>query len=131
MSNTEALAQWLSEQPGVVGVHHPALKSSPYFERAKALYPHGAGSILTFELAGGREAGKSFLNSVKLSSRLVNLGDAKTSVTHPASTTHSQLDEVGLKAAGVSPGTVRVSVGIEHIEDIKEDFAQALASARV
>ncbi|MEM7738264.1 MAG: O-acetylhomoserine aminocarboxypropyltransferase/cysteine synthase [Deinococcota bacterium] len=126
IANTEALAQWLSKHPKVTTVHHPSLASSPYHERAKAQYPHGAGGILTFEIEGGREAGKAFLNSVKLSSRLVNLGDAKTSVTHPASTTHSQLDEAGLKAAGIGAGTVRASVGIEHIDDIIEDFAQAL-----
>lgn len=130
VENTEKLAVWLSEQAGVAGVHHPSLPSSPYHARAKANYPRGAGSILTFELDGGREAGKVFLNSVKLASHLVNLGDAKTSVTHPASTTHSQLDEAGLKAAGIGSGTVRVSVGTEHIEDIKEDFAQALEKAK-
>ena len=130
IQNTEALAQWLAEQPTVTTVHHPSLPSSPYHERARQHYPNGAGSILTFELEGGRDAGKTFLNSVKLASHLVNLGDAKTSVTHPASTTHSQLDEAGLGAAGISPGTVRVSVGLEHIDDLKEDFTQALAAAR-
>jgi O-acetylhomoserine (thiol)-lyase len=130
VSNAERLAAWLAEQPGVTTVHHPSLPSSPYHARAKRDFPKGAGSVLTFELAGGREAGKAFLNAVKLASRLVNLGDAKTSVTHPASTTHSQLDEAGLRAAGVGSGTVRVSVGIEHIDDILEDFSQALAAAR-
>jgi len=130
IENTEALASWLAEQGSVSSVHHPSLSNSPYHERAKAHYPNGAGGFLTFELEGGRDAGKAFLNSVKLSSRLVNLGDAKTSVTHPASTTHSQLDEAGLKSAGIGAGTVRVSVGLEHIDDIKEDFAQALKAAR-
>ena len=130
IENTERLAQWLSEQGSVVGVHHPSLSSSPYHQRAKEHYPNGAGSIITFELDGGREAGKTFLNNVKLASHLVNLGDAKTSVTHPASTTHSQLDEAGLKAAGIGSGTVRVSVGIEHIDDIIADFTQALEAAR-
>ncbi|MCA9835548.1 MAG: aminotransferase class V-fold PLP-dependent enzyme [Trueperaceae bacterium] len=130
MENTEKLASWLAEQPNVVSVHHPSLPSSPYHARAKAQFPKGAGSIITFELEGGRDAGKAFLNNVKLASRLVNLGDAKTSVTHPASTTHSQLDEAGLKAAGIGAGTVRVSVGIEHIDDILEDFAQALEKAK-
>lgn len=130
IQNTEALASWLAEQASVSSVHHPSLPNSPYHERAKAHYPSGAGGFLTFELEGGREAGKAFLNSVKLSSRLVNLGDAKTSVTHPASTTHSQLDEAGLTSAGIGAGTVRVSVGLEHIDDIKEDFLQALKAAR-
>ena len=130
VQNTEALAKWLTEQDGVTGVHHPSLPSSPYHERAKEHYPNGAGSILTFEVEGGREAGKTFLNSVQLASHLVNLGDAKTSVTHPASTTHSQLDEAGLKAAGIGAGTLRVSVGLEHIDDLTDDFAQALQAAR-
>ncbi len=129
MENTEKLARWLEGQPGVVNVHHPSLPSSPYFGRAKRDFPRGAGSVLTFELVGAREAGKAFLNGVKLASRLVNLGDAKTSVTHPASTTHSQLDAAGLSAAGVGPGMVRVSVGLEHIDDILEDFAQAIEAA--
>ena len=128
MENTEKLAQWLSTQQGIFNVNHPSLQSSPYHERAKRDFPKGAGSMITFEIEGGREAGKTFLNNVKLASRLVNLGDAKTSVTHPASTTHSQLDEEGLKAAGVGASTVRVSVGLEHIDDITEDFAQALAA---
>ncbi len=130
VDNTEKLAKWLDQQAGVSKVHHPSLPSSPYHERAKADYPKGAGSILTFEVDGGREAGKLFLNNVKLSSHLVNLGDTKTSVTHPASTTHSQLDAAGLAAAGIGEGTIRVSVGIEHIDDIIEDFAQALAIAK-
>lgn len=130
ITNTESLAAWLEKQKGIKAVHHPSLKSSPYHQRAKSNFPRGAGSILTFELAGGREAGKIFLNNVKLASHLVNLGDAKTSVTHPASTTHSQLDEAGLKAAGIAAGTVRVSVGLEHIEDIKEDFSQAIAKSQ-
>ncbi len=111
-------------------VHHPSLPSNPYHERAKKDFPKGAGSMLTFEIEGGRNAGKALLNNVKLASRLVNLGDAKTSVTHPASTTHSQLDDEQLKAAGVDVSTVRVSVGLEHIDDITQDFAQALLIAR-
>ncbi len=130
IENAEKLAQWLTEQQGVFNVHHPSLPSNPYYERAKKDFSKGAGSILTFEIEGGRDAGKAFLNNVKLASRLVNLGDAKTSVTHPASTTHSQLDEEGLKAAGVEASTIRVSVGLEHIDDITEDFAQALMAAK-
>lgn len=130
VANTEALAAWLEKQKGVKSVHHPSLPSSPYYQLARRNFPRGAGGILTFELEGGREAGKKFLNSVKLASHLVNLGDAKTSVTHPASTTHSQLDEAALAAAGIGAGTVRVSVGIEHIEDLKADFAQAIETSQ-
>ncbi len=130
VANTEALAAWLEKQKGIKSVHHPSLPSSPYYQLARRNFPRGAGGILTFELEGGREAGKKFLNSVKLASHLVNLGDAKTSVTHPASTTHSQLDEAALAAAGIGAGTVRVSVGIEHIEDLKADFAQAIETSQ-
>lgn len=130
ISNTQQLAEWLVEQPGVASVNYPGLPDNPYFKRAQQHFPKGAGAFLTFELAGGVQAGKTFLNSVKLASNLVNLGDAKTSVTHPASTTHSQLNEEQLLAAGVEPGLIRIATGLEHIEDLKEDFAQALEAVR-
>ena len=130
IQNTQALAQWLLERPEVLSVNHPDLPSHKHHERAKAHYPNGSGGVLTFEIEGGFEAGKTFLNSVQLASRLVNLGDAKTSVTHPASTTHSQLHEHELQAAGVTPGLIRVATGLEHIDDLKEDFAQALSKSR-
>ncbi len=130
IENTRALVKWFSDQPGVTKVIYPELPSHPSYERALRDFPRGAGAILNFELEGGVEAGKAFLNALKLASRLVNLGDAKTSVTHPASTTHSQLDEAGLLAAGVTPGLIRISPGIEHIDDLIEDFAQALEVAR-
>ncbi len=130
ISNTEQLAQWLSDQPGVASVNHPSLPGHVSYERARELLPRGAGAFLTFELEGGLEAGKAFLNNVQLASRLVNLGDAKTSVTHPASTTHSQLSPEALAAAGVGAGSIRVAPGLEHIDDLKADFAQALEAAR-
>ena len=129
IQNTEALAAWLNERPEIASVNHPSLAGHPSHGIAKEQFPRGAGAFLTFDLKGGLEAGKAFLNNVQLAARLVNLGDAKTSVTHPASTTHSQLSEAELVAAGVGAGSVRVSVGLEHIDDIKEDFAQALAAA--
>jgi O-acetylhomoserine (thiol)-lyase len=127
VANTQRLAEWLLAQPQVAAVNYPGLPEHPHHARAKAHFPRGVGGILTFELRGGFEAGKRFLNALTLASRLVNLGDAKTSATHPASTTHSQLDEAGLRAAGVTPGQIRVSVGLEHIDDLTADFAQALA----
>ena len=130
MQNTHALAEWLLERPEVLSVNHPDLPSHKHFERAKQHYPNGAGGVLTFEIEGGTEAGKRFLNALQLASRLVNLGDAKTSVTHPASTTHSQLHEHELQAAGVTPGLIRIATGLEHIDDLKEDFAQALSKSR-
>jgi len=128
IQNTQALARWLQTQPGVRNVAHPDLEDHPDHARAKAHFPRGAGGVLTFELEGGVEAGQRFLDALQLCSRLVNLGDAKTSVTHPASTTHSQLTEAQLAAAGVAPGLIRIATGLEHIEDLKADLTQALAA---
>jgi len=130
VENTQRLAEWLTEQPGVNSVNYPGLPGHPRHAFAEEHYPKGPGAILTFEVVGGVEGGKRFIDALKLASNLVNLGDAKTSVTHPASTTHSQLDEAGLRAAGISAGMVRVSPGIEHIDDLIEDFDRALRAAR-
>jgi len=130
IANTRALVEWFGQQPGVTKVIYPELTSHPSYARAKSDFKRGPGAILNFELEGGAAAGKAFLNALKLASRLVNLGDAKTSVTHPASTTHSQLDEAGLASAGVSAGLIRISPGLEHIDDLIEDFDQALQAAR-
>lgn len=130
IENTQKLAEWLKLQPSVISVNYPGLLEHPYFDYGQKHFPRGVGSILTFEVEGGRDAGRTFLDNVQLASRLVNLGDAKTSVTHPASTTHAQLAPQALLAAGVSEGMVRVAVGLEHIADIEEDFAQALAKVQ-
>ncbi|MDR1834420.1 MAG: PLP-dependent transferase, partial [Fusobacteriaceae bacterium] len=105
------------------------LDSSPYKALREKYFPKGAGSIFTFELKGGREAGVKFIESLKLFSLLANVGDAKSLVIHPASTTHSQLSEKDLLDQGIEPGTIRLSVGIEHIDDILADLEQALAQA--
>ncbi len=130
VENTQKLAEWLTGQQGVFNVNYPGLAGHPQHAFAKEHYPRGAGAILTFEVEGGLQAGKTFLNSVKLASNLVNLGDAKTSVTHPASTTHSQLEEAELREAGITPALIRVAPGIEHIDDLLEDFDQALRACR-
>jgi O-acetylhomoserine (thiol)-lyase len=130
VENTLVLGEWLQRQPGVAGVNYPGLPGHPQYEWARRHFPKGPGGVLTFELDGGMEAGKAFLDAVRLASRLVNLGDAKTSVTHPASTTHSQLSPEELRAAGVTPGQIRVSTGIEHIDDIIDDFTLALEACR-
>lgn len=125
--NTLELARWLSNHPKVEKVTYPGLETHPDHETAKKYFRNNLfGGILTFEVKGGFEAGKKFINNVKLASLLANVGDAKTLVIHPASTTHSQLSEEEQITAGVSSGLIRVSVGIEHIDDIKEDFEQAL-----
>ncbi|WP_291429688.1 aminotransferase class V-fold PLP-dependent enzyme [Deinococcus sp.] len=127
--NTLALASWLAAHPDVARVTYPGLSNHPHYDRAQHYLPRGAGAVLTFELRGGRAAGEAFIQAVKLAQHVANVGDTRTLVIHPASTTHSQLSAEAQAAAGVTPGLVRVSVGIEHIDDIREDFAQALAAA--
>jgi O-acetylhomoserine (thiol)-lyase len=123
--NALALAHWLENHPQVTWVNYPGLPSHAYHERAKKYLKHGFGGVLTFGIQGGLEAGRTFINSVKLASHLANVGDAKTLVIHPASTTHQQLSEAEQRSAGVKPELIRVSVGLEHIDDIKADFEQA------
>ena len=125
VDNTLALAQWLEAHSQVEFVWYPGLQSSPYHELAKKYLPKGAGGILQFGIKGGIENGRKFIDSLKLISHLANMGDAKTLAIHPASTTHEQLSEEDQAAAGVLPNLVRISVGIEHIDDIKADFEQA------
>ncbi|MBD2169518.1 O-acetylhomoserine aminocarboxypropyltransferase/cysteine synthase [Calothrix membranacea FACHB-236] len=125
VSNALELAQWLEQQPQVAWVNYPGLIHHPYHQRAKKYLRNGFGGVLNFGIKGGLEAGKTFINNVKLASHLANVGDAKTLVIHPASTTHQQLNNDEQVSAGVTPDLVRVSVGIEHIDDIKEDFEQA------
>lgn len=127
VANALALAKWLEAHPKVEFVWYPGLESSPYYKLAKKYLPKGAGGVLNFGIKGGKEAGRKFIDSLKLVSHLANVGDAKTLAIHPASTTHEQLSEAEQKAAGVEPNLVRISVGIEHIDDIKADFEQAFA----
>jgi O-acetylhomoserine/O-acetylserine sulfhydrylase len=128
--NALALAKWLERHPQVSWVSYPGLESHAHHQRARKYLKHGFGPVLSFGIKGGLEAGKKWINAVKLSSNLANVGDAKTLVIHPASTTHSQLSEAEQKSAGVSPDGIRVSPGIEHIDDIKEDFEEAFAAAK-
>ena len=126
-SNALELAKFLQAHPAVSWVNFPGLPDHPYHEMAKKYCRPGMyGSILNFGVKGGMEAGRKLIDNVKLSSLLANVGDAKTLVIHPASTTHQQLSEEEQVSSGVAPDLVRVSVGIEHIDDIKEDFDQAL-----
>ena len=126
--NAMALALWLKQHPKVAHGSYPGLPDDPYHERAKQyLTGRGMGCMLMFSLNGGYDDAVNFINSLKLASHLANVGDAKTLVIHPASTTHQQLSEDEQASAGVTPTMVRVSVGLEHIDDIKEDFEQALS----
>ncbi len=127
IQNTRELATWLEGQAAVEFVWHPDLKNSPYNALAKKYFPRGAGGVLQFGIRGGLESGKQFINALKLVSHLANVGDAKTLAIHPASTTHEQLSGEEQTKAGVLPNLVRISVGLEHIDDIKADFAQAFA----
>jgi len=123
--NAQILAEWLEDHSCVEFVEYPGLISSPYHRLAVRYLDHGFGGILNFGIKGGKENAAKFIDSLKLASHLANVGDAKTLVIHPSSTTHEQLTENEQIAAGVLPNQVRVSVGIEHIEDIKADFEQA------
>lgn len=125
--NALALAEWLEQHPGVDYVWYPGLKSSPYHELAKKYLTNGFGGVLQFGVKGGKEKASQLINELKLASHLANVGDAKTLVIHPASTTHEQLSEAEQIASGVLPNMVRISAGIEHIDDIKADLEQALA----
>lgn len=128
LSNTKAVAEYLEGHAKVEKVNYPSLKSSPYNALANKYMPKGAGGVITFEIDGGVEAGKSFINSLQLISHLANVGDSKTLAIHPASTTHDQLTSEEQLNSGVTPGMVRLSVGIEHIDDIINDISQALGN---
>ncbi|MEO7393979.1 MAG: aminotransferase class I/II-fold pyridoxal phosphate-dependent enzyme, partial [Chitinophagaceae bacterium] len=127
VDNTMALAQWLEGHSSVEFVQYPGLKSSPYNELAKKYMFNGFGGVLNFGIKGKKENASKFIDSLKLASHLANVGDAKTLVIHPASTTHEQLSVEEQVASGVQPNQIRISVGIEHIEDIKADFEQAFS----
>jgi len=127
--NALAVAKHLEAHPGVEWVNYPALESSQYHSLAKKYLPNGAGALITFGIKGGFEAGKKFIDSLELFSLLANIGDAKSLVIHPASTTHQQLSESEQRDTGVTPELVRLSVGVEDIRDIIEDLDQALEVA--
>eukprot|EP00457_Paulinella_chromatophora_P002748 gb/GEZN01002753.1/.p1 GENE.gb/GEZN01002753.1/~~gb/GEZN01002753.1/.p1 ORF type:complete len:665 (+),score=116.41 gb/GEZN01002753.1/:31-2025(+) len=129
--NTQALAEWLQTQPEVTSVSYAGLPSHPSHKMGeKYLNGRGFGCVLSFNIKGGRAAGAKFIDSVKLCSHLANVGDVRTLVIHPASTTHQQLTDAEQSASGVSPDMIRVSVGIEHINDIKKDIKQALVKSQ-
>ncbi|MBN9040999.1 MAG: O-acetylhomoserine aminocarboxypropyltransferase [Rhizobiales bacterium 62-47] len=132
LQNTAAVLEFLTANKAVDWVVHPSLQDHPDYELAKQLLPKGAGSIISFGIKGGRAAGKKFIESLRLISHLANVGDAKTLVIHPASTTHQQMDAAQLRASGIGEELVRLSIGIEAAQDILDDLGQALrASQRV
>jgi O-acetylhomoserine (thiol)-lyase len=128
-ANAQAIAEWLAKHPCVQWVNYPGLPGHPHHANAVKYLPNGCGGIVGFGIKGGKAAGVRFINHVKLASHLANIGDAKTLVIHPASTTHQQLTEAEQAATGVSPEYIRLCVGIEDIEDIRADLDQALRAA--
>ena len=128
MENTNELIKFLSEHEAVSWVKHPSLDSHPDYGVAKKILPKGAGSVIVFGVKGGREAGKNFIESVQLSSHLANVGDAKTLLIHPGSTTHSHLNSEAMRSAGLTDDLIRLSVGLEDVDDIKKDFEIGLKS---
>lgn len=129
VQNAERVAEYLENHDAVARVTYSGLASSPYYQRAQKYLPKGAGSIISFELHGGAEDGRALVDALQLHSMVANVGDVRSLVIHPASTTHSQLTEAEQRAAGVSPSLVRLSVGLEHIDDILADLEQGLAKA--
>src|SRR6185436_14637395 len=130
IDNAERIVEYLSQHAAVAHVNHPSLPTHPGHALARALYPRGCSAILSFELQGGREAGRRFIERLGLFSHLANIGDAKSLVIHPASTTHFRMDDAALAAAGITAGTVRLSIGLEHPDDLIEDLARALHASQ-
>jgi O-acetylhomoserine (thiol)-lyase len=129
--NALAVAKFLQDHAAVSWVNYPSLPGNKYYELAQKYVPKGASAVLTFGIKGGVEAGVRFIEAAQFMSHLANIGDAKTLVIHPASTTHRQLSEEQLAAAGVTPDMIRLSVGLETLDDILWDLDQALAKAAV
>ncbi|UUV29417.1 bifunctional o-acetylhomoserine/o-acetylserine sulfhydrylase [Amycolatopsis roodepoortensis] len=130
VSNAQALAEWLEQRDEVEKVYYAGLPSSPYHEAAKKYLPKGAGAVLSFDLRGGVEAGRAFVDGTELHSQLVNIGDVRSLIVHPASTTHSQLTPEEQASSGVTPGLVRLAVGLEGIEDLKADLEAGFRAAK-
>ena len=126
VQNALRVVEFLNDHPAVARVNHPSLPDSPTHGLYKRYFPHGGGSIFTFELVGGAPAARQFIDRLEVFSLLANVADAKSLVIHPASTTHAQLNADELAAAGIRPGTVRLSIGLEHIQDLLDDLEQAL-----
>ncbi|MER7745503.1 bifunctional o-acetylhomoserine/o-acetylserine sulfhydrylase [Streptomyces bacillaris] len=129
-SNALELARWLEQRDEVETVHYAGLPSSRWYERGQSYLPRGAGAVLSFELKGGAEAGKRFVDAVELFSHLANIGDVRSLIIHPASTTHSQLTEEQLLLTGATPGLVRLSVGLENVDDLKADLDAGFRAAK-
>ncbi|MBR6327052.1 MAG: O-acetylhomoserine aminocarboxypropyltransferase/cysteine synthase, partial [Lachnospiraceae bacterium] len=128
--NTKKVVEFLAKHPQVAKVNHPSLPDHPDHALYERYFPNGGASIFTFEIKGGREAAWKFIDHLKIFSLLANVADVKSLVIHPASTTHSQLNDEELAEQGITQSTIRLSIGTEHIDDILEDLAQALEAAK-
>jgi O-acetylhomoserine (thiol)-lyase len=130
LSNTRAMLEYLQGHEQVSWVSHPDLSNHSSHELARKYLPKGAGSIVSFGVKGGRDAGKAFIENVELASHLANVGDAKTLIIHPATTTHSRIDAEALVAAGITEDMIRLSVGLEDVKDLQNDFESGFRAAR-
>jgi O-acetylhomoserine (thiol)-lyase len=130
VANARALAEWLEQRDEVETVHYAGLPSSPWYQAAQKYLPGGAGAIVSLELRGGAEAGRAFVDGTELFSQLANIGDVRSLIVHPASTTHSQLTPEEQVVTGVTPGLVRLSVGLEGLEDLKADLEAGFRAAK-
>jgi O-acetylhomoserine (thiol)-lyase len=130
VANTRAIVAFLGQNAAVQSVCYPDLETHPDHALAKQLLPDGCGAVLSFEVKGGREAGRKFIEKLGLFSHLANIGDAKSLVIHPASTTHFRMDADALRAAGIGEGTIRLSIGLEHPGDLIEDLSRALHASQ-
>ena len=129
MSNTQKVVSFLASHPFVSRVGHPLLESHPSHALAKTLLPRGAGSVFSFDLAGSRTQGKAFVEALKVFSHLANVGDCRSLVIHPASTTHFRMSDEALAAGGIGQGTIRLSIGLEDADDLIDDLKRALKAA--
>ena len=129
VENARKITDFLSKHPKVAWVNYPELPGNKYKDLANKYFPKGVGAVFTFGIKGGKEAGVKFVDALEIFSNLANVADAKSLVIHPASTTHAQLDEAAQKAAGVTPDMIRLSVGLENIDDLIDDLSQALDKA--
>jgi O-acetylhomoserine (thiol)-lyase len=129
MRNTEKVVQFLASHPLVGRVGHPLLDTHPSHQLAKKLLPRGAGSVFSFDLKGDRAQGKKFIETLKVFSHLANVGDCRSLVIHPASTTHFRMSDEALAAGGIGQGTIRLSIGLEDADDLIDDLQRALKAA--
>jgi O-acetylhomoserine (thiol)-lyase len=129
VSNAQKVAEFLAGHKDVVTVNYAGLPSSSWYDRGRSLAPKGVGAVLSFELAGGIESGRAFVNALRLHSHVANIGDVRSLVIHPASTTHQQLSAAEQLASGVTPGLVRLAVGLEGIDDILADLERGFAGS--